>query len=82
MYALSEMRVRMFLLREFRPPCMDLSPGAVGLEACETGTNHRKKKDLGAEKYLGGNLLGVQQLLVRWDLDNVNWPHWFGESCG
>ena len=52
-YALGEMMDHMVLLRERYRPCVDLSPGVVGLVDCEKVSTHLKKERGVAEKGFG-----------------------------
>ena len=73
MYAFSEMVDHMSLIREFYAPFVDISPGMVGLEDCESLFNHLRNKKMITEKYLVRHFLSIQQALEDGELENVYW---------
>ena len=67
-YAFSEMVDHMALIREFYAPCVELPPGMVGLEDCESlrapcVENRLRTKKMITEKYLVRHFLSSQQSL-------------------
>ena len=62
------------LIREFNKSSLDVSPGIIGFEDCESRFTHLKKKeDTDAEKYLVGHFFGIQQSSENEELDNADW---------
>ena len=72
-YAFSEMLGHMSMLRGFFGHCMDLRPGMVGSEDCESLFTRLKKNKLITEKYLARHFLAIQQAIGLQELDNVYW---------
>ena len=60
------------LPREFYSPLSDISPGMVGMEACESPPTPRKTKGIIEERNLVRPSLGIQQFFGKGDLDTVN----------
>ena len=71
-YAFSEMADHMAMLRELYAHVLDVSPGMVGIEGCESLFAHLKNKKPVAEKFLVRRLLAIQQTLGAPELDNAN----------
>ena len=72
-YAFSEMVDHMSLIREFYAPFVDIPPGMVGLEDCESPFYHLRNKKMITEKYLVRHFLSIQQALEDGELENVYW---------
>ena len=71
--AFREMVARASLLREFYEPFVDMSPGIVGVEDCESLFTHLRRKDTVAEKYMVRHFLGIQRSLESGELKNGYW---------
>ena len=63
----------MALAREFYAPFSGVSPGAVGMETCESLLTHLKNRKLITEKYSVRHFLSIQQFVEDGELDNVSW---------
>ena len=63
----------MSMLREFYGHFVDVYPGMVGLEDCESLFAHLRRKKMTTEKSLGRQLLAIQQAIEMKELGNVYW---------
>ena len=63
-YAFCEMFGRASLLRGFREPSGDLSPGMIGFDACESLLAHLRDKRTLAEKYSAVGKCGIGQRVL------------------
>ena len=63
----------MALLRKFYAPSPRMSPGLVGMEACESLFTHLKRQKMVAGKYLVRHFLSIQQFIEDEELDNAYW---------
>ena len=61
------------MIREFFGHFVDLNPGMVGLEGCESLSTHSKKKKMIAEKFSARRFLAIQQATEIQRLDNAYW---------
>ena len=59
------------LFREFYVPFMDISPGVVGFEGCESLCPHQRNRKAVAGKYVARHLSGIRQALGNKELCNV-----------
>ena len=77
-YAFGEMVDHMSPLREFRAHFMNISPGMMGSEGCESPFARRSFWFV-AEKFLVRHFLAIQEALETQEVGNVCWRPGFGK---
>ena len=81
-YAFSEMLGHMSMFPEFYGHCLNLYPGMVGLEDCESLFTDIKKKQVVAETFLVRHFLAIQRTIEMDELYNAYWIPGFGSPPG
>ena len=82
MYAFREMVDHMSMLRELFKRFLDLSPGIVGLEDCESLFAHLKNRQIFTEKFLVRHFLASREALETQEPGTVSWPPGLGNPAG
>ena len=72
-FAFSEMTDHMALLREFYDPFSRMSPGLVGMEACESLFTHLKNRKMATGEYPARHFLSIQRCIEEREPDNAYW---------
>ena len=70
-YAFSEISDHMSMLREFYAHFLDMSPGMVGFEDCDSHFTHLANKKTITGKFLFRHFLAIQKAIELQGLGNV-----------